>query len=293
MSTGKPASGNLEPALRGEAALRLPRLLFGDGAAVKAFLPWHAELLQCLGRRARGICAAWRLAGSETDPVHIILCVSREQLLLVDLNRKKEKATRTRISIRAKAGLKIDHHMQSSLQMMKRTASKLKRQQQQLRRKSSRRQAVGKKTTVMPLHSLYSSQWSQLSLPSGRMLRPGMLTSSLLKRARGLPGGTWQFCTQCRRGDWWRMEGESAEEVIASWSWSEVRGIEAVGGPKQGQLSSWTLCITAASGIDDGEELVTEWPLLGEVVPAHELQVACRGVRKAMLELGRNQFDSR
>jgi hypothetical protein len=81
---------NSEPALHGAAGLRVPRLLFGEGGTLRPFVPWHAELLLCLGPSwTNGICAAWRLAGDESDVNHVVLCMSNARLLLVDLNKNK------------------------------------------------------------------------------------------------------------------------------------------------------------------------------------------------------------
>lgn len=288
--------------MQGQVGMRLPRLLFGEGAEVKNFETWHAELLQKLGPvLAEGICATWQVAGGPEEWVHIVLCATRTRLMLLDLNKKKERpfisAART---LRSK--------------MKQRDLRELQRKFWKGRFRPSVNNSDGRPGWHLDVGFRHRDVLATL--------KPGML--SFLNRAKdGRPEGHEEAdgmqaggsrrsrCTLCgclRR--WKRREERIPEELLGAWSWLELLDIDFAMGPGE---DSFELCVTAlvaCSDRDSGqrprassrtssygasakktgggalkEEVVTKWPLLGNVVAVEELEVIKRDVRQGIAEM--------
>lgn len=270
--------GHAGPALHGSVGLRLPRMLFGEPPAIKPFTPWHAELLKVLGPvLSKDICDAWRVAGDEhdTEHGHIVLCALHKQLMLVDLNRQRQKeapafsrrSSRTRRHVR-------DSVQYSNAARLPRLCRALQRACGCLRRDTdSRRRRRGSAVTITtPLHSL---RGSQLDLVAGRALRSEMLTALVQRRSSLLPA-YWRMLGRRRR------EADASlhvGEVIRSWSWVELRDVAYESSETENALH-----IKVSEGNEGHAITILQYRLSGKAAPLEDVRRACQEIKQAIME---------
>jgi len=237
---------NSEPALHGAAGLRVPRLLFGEGGTLRPFVPWHAELLLCLGPSwTNGISGAWRLAGDESDVSQVVLCMSHARLLLVDLNKN------THAPIGRSSTIFIDPMSSRVLNSRKlqwyRDSTKAMQQRQQGVSRDFHNEAAGR--------GLIRSAWRCLSLSWCRWRSRANVAASF----------------------------EKPRQVLDFWRWhdlAQVQIVEPFGSNSSGFTDDpdWRLRVEDAFG------KVKEYTLLTPVSKG-ELENVCNVVNQAIADL--------
>lgn len=315
------AGGDMRgPALQGQACLRLPRMLFGDVASVKHFETWHAQLQVHLASgcfQGVTICAAWRVAGGDEDVEHIVLCATRDDLILVDLKKQKDQwrakwrhrpwlhdsvsrgGTPKRRTSNPGGATGADAQQPLRLSAVLRTGSR------GARRTSLERGANGHRRT----HESGASA-----------LRPSMNSVMKLSKVRR---------SRCRRCSFliapWRRWRPAASQipnvVLRAWSWHELEDValvqESIGDPEAsaapwllrvvlrppstrfsvasplavsrittGTLPSIALSVLPALGrarsaAEPGPE---EWELIGKLVSPEERRALVRDIKQAIME---------
>jgi len=220
-----------DPFLRGADCLRMPRLLFGNGAALKPYASWHAELLAKLGEHlTEGIFMVWRLAGSEQDLMHIVLCASHSKLLLVDLGHRNDIGTSWRSSRRPSMS-KDAYPQQVSIAVhcVQRSADSLRGQSHVDRAKAKLRRRSGRfapgAELLMP-ETLLTPDWTSQSL-----FWPGQHPNVLWRKAKNslvLDDGISSAVCCCRRRNRFNKPGEQdvwntgAAQVLGAWFWEDL-----------------------------------------------------------------------
>eukprot|EP00929_Paragymnodinium_shiwhaense_P088783 TRINITY_DN49096_c0_g1_i1.p1 TRINITY_DN49096_c0_g1~~TRINITY_DN49096_c0_g1_i1.p1 ORF type:complete len:3191 (-),score=715.94 TRINITY_DN49096_c0_g1_i1:185-8656(-) len=209
------------PALQGETGLRMPRLLFGDsGGSLVPFVKWHAQVLHSIGPDlAQGICAAWRLCGSERDHVHLALCASHTQLKLVDLNGGTLRYSRRKKHAKDPGTTMLLEHLQRN------SDRRLKRREAQERRKRNAAAAIhrngGRRSRTLS-NQLLSMQDSHIASVVGQALRPGEWTLNKLGEARGTMNNHLFKCCRRRVNPHDAAQETYAKRVLSTWSWDEL-----------------------------------------------------------------------